>query len=147
MAHHDVNTFFSMKEGHMPRYWIVSANVNNKPGTLRRWIDAILLNKSAYMGWKPDSHTGRVFRKIASGDVALICGSLANHGAQRRLVACGKVLTNRATRDSRVGDLGGQNQFVTLTNFRTLDEDPKKCGLHSEIHFATTTHSRLLFLK
>jgi hypothetical protein len=111
----------------MPRYWVVSANVNNKPGTLRKWIAAILRNKSAYMGWEEYKPTGAVFKEIARGDIVLICyGSLANHGAGRRLVACGRVVANIAARDPRVGELGGQNQFVTLTQFRPLDEDPKK---------------------
>ena len=50
------------------------------------------------------------------------------HGARRRLVACGKVKSNKPTSDPRVSDLG-HSQFAQLVPFLPLDEDPIDCGI------------------
>ena len=45
----------------MSRFWIVSANVNREPSTLRPWISTILANKTAYMGWAKNDPKGERF--------------------------------------------------------------------------------------
>jgi hypothetical protein len=113
----------------MARFWIVSANVNRKRSTLRPWINTILSKGTAYMGWAKDDSKGAVFAGIVPGDFVLIAyGSMRNHGAQRRLVACGKVRLNKPTSDPRVRDLG-HNQFARLDPFLPLNEDPADCGI------------------
>jgi hypothetical protein len=113
----------------MSRFWIVSANVNREPSTLRPWISTILANKTAYMGWAKNDPKGAIFAEIAPGDFVLIAyGSMLNHGARRRLVACGKVKSNKPTSDPRVSDLG-HSQFAQLVPFLPLDEDPIDCGI------------------
>ena len=117
----------------MPRYWVVSANVNDKTSTRARWIETILRNKSAYMGWSAEYEKGRklgkVFARISAGDVVLIArGPMLNHGADRKLVACGRVLSNHPKRDKRVTDLG-HSQFAPLEPFKELDEDPSRSGI------------------
>jgi hypothetical protein len=76
---------------------------------------------------------GHRFAQIAPGDVILIAhGSMEDHGANRRLVACGRVEHNFARRDRRVHDnhLPSRHyQYVTLNPFLPLDEDPARNGL------------------
>jgi hypothetical protein len=113
----------------MARFWVVAANVNRSPTTLRRWIATILANRTAYMGWAKDDPKGAVFATIVPGDFVLIAyGSMRKHDAQRRLVACGKVKLNEPTSDPRVRDLR-HSQFAQLDPFLPLDEDPADCGI------------------
>lgn len=113
----------------MARFWIVSANVNRSGTTLRPWINTILSKGTAYMGWAEDDPKGAVFATIVRGDFVLIAyGSMRNHGAQRRLVACGKVILNQPTSDPRVRDLR-HSQFAQLDPFLPLNEDPADCGI------------------
>jgi hypothetical protein len=113
----------------MLRYWVVSANVNGRRSTLQPWIRMILLNESAYMGWSNEDRIGKVFAKIAPNDAVLIAyGPMTNHGASRRLVACGRVKDNRANDDPRVPDLR-HSQFAQLHSFVPLNEDPAKNGI------------------
>jgi hypothetical protein len=119
----------------MPRYWVVSTNIGNeskKSSILRFWIENVLKNKSAYMGWPSTNKNGLTFAKIALGDLVLIAhGSMAEHGIYRRLVACGKVSKTFSKRDARVDDSSLKNrhsQYATLDPFVELDEDPLDCG-------------------
>ena len=113
----------------MTRYWVVSANVNNLPSTLQPWIRRILLNESAYMGWSNRYRIGKIFAEIRANDVLLIGhGPMTNHGAGRRLVACGRVTDNRTTKDPRVPELG-HSQFAQLHPFVSLNEDPAQNGI------------------
>jgi hypothetical protein len=114
----------------MPRYWIISANVNNKShSTLQPWIRTILLNESAYMGWSNEDPKGKIFAHIAPDDRVLIAyGPMTNHGANRRLVACGRVKKNQAKEDPRVPGLQ-HRQFMQLHPFVSLNEDPSENGI------------------
>jgi hypothetical protein len=104
--------------------WVVSANVNRQRSTRQQWIQAILLNESAYMGWSKNDPKGKIFAEIAPNDLLLIAyGSMKNHGAGRSLVACGRVKDNRAAKDPRVSDLE-HSQFARLQPFVPLDDDP-----------------------
>jgi hypothetical protein len=127
----------------MRQYWVVSANIGNKGRdsvSLRSWVEAVLTNHSAYMGWPASSVVGRRFSKIKRGDLILIAhGSMKNHGSDRRLVACGRVTANHNKRDPRLDRAGITNrehQHVICNPFYPLDEDPKRCG----ISLANTTH-------
>ncbi len=120
-------------------YWVVSPNIGNhnrNAAPLRFWIETALRNRSAYMGWGPNEPMGERFAEIAPGDVILIAhGSMRDHGANRRLVACGKVERNFARRDRRVDDRAlryRHTQYATLNPFLPLDEDPTRCGLPLE---------------
>jgi hypothetical protein len=120
----------------MARYWVVSPNIgsrNRNSAALQFWIDTVLKNRSAYMGWPPNERMGQRFAEIAPGDVILIAhGSMEHHGANRRLVACGKVEGNFTRRNQRVNDSALKDrhtQYATLSPFLPLDEDPTRCGL------------------
>lgn len=119
----------------MARYWVVSPNIGNKnkrSASLKFWIETVLRNRSAYMGWSTDKPMGRRFAEIAPGDLILIAhGPMKDHGANRRLVACGTVRTNVKNIDRRVDDEAptGHSQYVTLDPFLSLDEDPRRCGI------------------
>jgi hypothetical protein len=92
------------------------------------------------MGWPANTVIGRRFTKIKRGDLILIAhGPMKNHGAERRLVACGRVAANQDKRDPRLDGAGityREHQYATLQPFLPLDEDPRRCG----ISFADTTH-------
>jgi len=120
----------------MARYWVVSPNIGNRnreSAALQFWIETVLRNRCAYMGWGPGTAIGDRFVQIARGDGILIAhGSMENHGANRLLVACGRVEANFRTRDQRVDDgalTDGHAQYATLNPFLPLDEDPTRCGL------------------
>jgi hypothetical protein len=128
----------------MLRYWVVSANVNGRRSTLQPWIRMILLNESAYMGWSNEDRTGKVFATIAPNDAVLIAyGPMTNHGAARRLVACGRVKDNRANDDPRGADLR-HSQFAQLHSFVPLNEDPTKNGISLKGHRSTGVISHRL---
>lgn len=115
----------------MPRYWIVSPNIEMRH---KHWIPVILSNQTAYMGHSTQNPTGAVFAGIKRGDLVLIAyGSLQNHGNNRCLVACGRVQSNHPRSDPRAP---GANQFARLRPFLPLDEDPTAYG----ISFKGTKH-------
>jgi len=119
----------------MTQYWVVSPNIGNRnreSAALRFWIETVLRNRSAYMGYPPNKPVGQRFAQIARGDVILIAhGSMKNHGANRRLVACGRVEANFQNPDGRVDDsvLRDHSQYAKLSPFLSLDEDPTRCGI------------------
>jgi hypothetical protein len=115
-------------------YWVVSPSIGNKgknSAALRFWIEAVLNNHSAYMGWPCGTTMGNRFAEVPRGDVILIAhGSMENHGAQRRLVLCGTVAQASRARDPRIDDSAlkhGHSQYVKLSPFASLDENPARC--------------------
>jgi hypothetical protein len=132
-----------IEEERVARYWAVSPNIGNQKKNAKSlgfWIKTTLESWSVYMGHNSDDQIGQRFAQIAANDVILIAhGSMENHGANRRLVACGRVQENFPTRDQRVDDSAlryRHSQYATLSPFLSLDEDPTR----SRIPLRETLH-------